>query len=137
MTSDPDKFQRFVQRVGLEVGNIIYLAVADEQVIRRMVKGIVFLVAWWSGTSIQPLAEFVRSIAALQPHGIDVLVIDVDGAEGLCRLPELGQFVTRGAGESLLMINGKIADKAYLHKNIAIVEKWVKTLTDDTCSQEA
>src|SRR5262249_55427125 len=98
--ADPAIFERFIKRVGLDQTKIIYHTDADEQVIRRIDKGIVFLAAWWSGPAVQALGQFIRAIALLQPRDIEVLVIDVDGAESLCRLPELGQFVTRAIGES-------------------------------------
>jgi uncharacterized protein (TIGR02996 family) len=59
---------------------IVYLAGATPDLVASVRRGIVFLMAWWSGPALQAFAALAAALRASDPDGrLLVVVIDVDG----------------------------------------------------------
>jgi O-acetyl-ADP-ribose deacetylase (regulator of RNase III) len=85
-----------------------YLAQADASVIKSIDRGILFLMAFWSGPSMQAMGKLFEVIARLDPtRELDVVIVDVDGGEELYHVPEFKDKVT-AAGETAWIQGGKI-----------------------------
>jgi hypothetical protein len=81
---------------------------ADESIVGTIRCGVLFVMAFWSGTSRQAFAELKRSLVANDPEGrLELVVVDTDGCPSLHELPE---FVGRlhGHGEAAWVLGGKI-----------------------------
>ena len=91
-----------------------YLPAADRSVFQSIHLGVLFIMAWWSGPSVQAFARLKQILAKLDPTGnLEVVVVDTDGAPDLYECPELkGQL--RGAGEVVWLRNGRIVSTSGL-----------------------
>jgi hypothetical protein len=90
------------------VGRVRYLAEADRSVIPTIRCGILFVMAFWSGTSFQSLFRLKQTLSRLDPSGrLEVVVVDTDGCPDLYEVPELvGKL--HGNGEAAWVSAGKI-----------------------------
>jgi hypothetical protein len=85
-----------------------FYAEADRSIVDSIRLGVLFIMAFWSGTSRQAFAELKRSLEANDPDGrIELVVVDTDGCPSLYELPE---FVGKlhGNGETAWVYEGKI-----------------------------
>jgi hypothetical protein len=81
---------------------------ADQSIVGTIRCGILFVMAFWSGTSRLAFAELKRSLEANDPEGrLELIVVDTDGCPSLYELPE---FVGKlhGHGEAAWVLGGKI-----------------------------
>jgi hypothetical protein len=102
----------------LPIGRVTYLPDADEAIITSMGRGILFLMAFWSGHSITAFARLTEVIAGLDQGGtMELVVVDVDGSPALYQVPEFVGKV-HGAGETAWVRNGKIVATSGLGLNV-------------------
>jgi hypothetical protein len=102
----------------LPIGRVIYLPDADEAIIMSIGRGILFLMAFWSGHSITAFAKLTEVIARLDQGGaLELVVVDVDGSPALYQVPEFVGKV-HGAGETAWIRNGKIVATSGLGLNV-------------------
>ena len=81
---------------------------ADQSIVGTIRCGVLFVMAFWSGTSRLAFAELKRSLEANDPEGrLELIVVDTDGCPSLYELPE---FVGKlhGHGEAAWVLGGKI-----------------------------
>jgi hypothetical protein len=81
---------------------------ADQSIVGTIRYGVLFVMAFWSGTSRLAFAELKRSFEANDPEGrLELVVVDTDGCPSLYELPE---FVGKlhGHGEAAWVLGGKI-----------------------------
>jgi hypothetical protein len=81
---------------------------ADQSIVGTIRCGVLFVMAFWSGTSRLAFAELKRSLEATDPKGrLELVVVDTDGCPSLYGLPE---FVGKlhGHGEAAWVLEGKI-----------------------------
>jgi hypothetical protein len=81
---------------------------ADQSIVSTIRCGVLFVMAFWSGTSRQAFAELKRSLEECDPEGrIELVVVDTDGCPSLYDLPEfVGKL--RGHSEAAWVREGKI-----------------------------
>ena len=85
-----------------------FLAEADRSVVDSMGFGILFVMAFWSGTSRKAFAELKRVLTECDPKGrLELVVVDTDGCPDLYDLPEFTGKM-HGAGETAWVKDGKI-----------------------------
>ena len=90
------------------VGRVRYLAEADRSVIQTIRCGILFVMAFWSGTSFQSLARLKKTLAQFDPDGrLEVVVVDTDGCPDLYEVPELVGMM-HGSGETAWVSGGRV-----------------------------
>jgi hypothetical protein len=81
---------------------------ADQSIVGTIRCGVLFVMAFWSGTSRLAFAELKRSLEANDREGrLELIVVDTDGCPSLCELPE---FVGKlhGHGEAAWVLGGEI-----------------------------
>jgi hypothetical protein len=87
---------------------------ADQSIVRTIRCGILFVMAFWSGTSRLAFAELIRSLETHDPNcRLELVVVDTDGCSSLYELPE---FVGKlhGHGEAAWVLGGKIVNTSGL-----------------------
>jgi hypothetical protein len=81
---------------------------ADQSIVGTIRCGVLFVMAFWSGTSRQAFAELKRSIEANDPNGrLELVVVDTDGCPSLYELPEFADKL-HGHGEAAWVLDGTI-----------------------------
>lgn len=92
----------------MPIERITYFADADAQIIGSIERGVLFLMAFWSGPSIQGFAKLKEVIGRLdEGAALKLVVADVDGSPLLYEVPEfLGKV--HGAAETAWIRHGKI-----------------------------
>jgi len=89
-----------------------YYSEADQAIVGTIRCGVLFVMAFWSGTSRQAFAELKRSLEATDPNSrLELIVVDTDGCPSLNELPE---FVGKlhGNGEAAWVLEGKIVSSS-------------------------
>lgn len=81
---------------------------ADQSIVGTIRCGVLFVMAFWSGTSRQAFAELKRSLEANDPDGrLELVVVDTDGCPSLYELPEFAGKL-HGHGEAAWVLERKI-----------------------------
>src|SRR5437762_10334977 len=107
MEGNPDGLRSLAKDSKLPVERIGYHADADEATVRSIGRGVLFLMAFWSGPAVQAFAKLTEVLASLPSHDLELVVVDVDGSAPLYELPEFkGQIA--GAGETAWVRDGRI-----------------------------
>src|SRR5262249_41754912 len=108
-----------VQYTKLPIERVTYLPDADEAIIGSIRRGILFLMAFWSGPSVTAFARLTEVVARFDIEGVlELVVVDVDGSPNLYELPEFVGKV-HGAGETAWVREGKIVATSGLGFNTA------------------
>jgi hypothetical protein len=85
-----------------------YFALGDRGVIELIDFGILFVTAWWSGTSRCALAHLRPTLDRLDPGcRLDLAIVDTDGAPDLHETPGLAGTL-HGHGETAWVDSGRI-----------------------------
>lgn len=101
--------------------------VAEASTIRSIRRGILFLMAFWSGPARQAFGELTEVLARRDAEGLELVVADVDGSLDLYLLPEFKGKV-RGNGETAWVREGRIVSTSGLGPNSACFEPNTLTL---------
>jgi hypothetical protein len=80
MEGNPDGLRSLAKYSKLPVERIKYHADADEGTVWSIGRGILFLMAFWSGPSVQAFAKLTEVLASLPSHNLELVVVDVDGS---------------------------------------------------------
>ena len=74
-----------------------YFPEADETIIGGIERGILFLMAFWSGPSVKTFASITKEVLRFDTsHALEFVVVDSDGSPALYEMPEfLGQIWNR------------------------------------------
>jgi hypothetical protein len=118
MAGNPEGLRSLVKYTKLPIERIRYLPDADEKVIKDISRGILFLMAFWSGPSVKVFAQLTEVVAKLDKKGVlELVVVDVDGSPALYEVPEfLGKV--HGAGETAWVRNGSVLATSGLGLNV-------------------
>jgi hypothetical protein len=121
MDSNPNGIRRLAKYSRLPDERIRYVPNADEATVRSIGRGVLFLMAFWSGPSVRAFAQLTEVLARLNPEGLELVVADVDDSPDLYELPEFKGKV-HGAGETAWVRDGKIIATSGLGLNTACFE---------------
>ena len=89
-------------------GRVGFLTETDRSVLEEIQFGILFVMAFWSGTSLQSFARLKKCLSNFDPNSLlEVVVVDTDGCPDLYEVPELlGKM--HGNGEAAWIQEGQI-----------------------------
>lgn len=118
MAGNPNGLRSLTKYSKLPVERIRYDPDAEESSVRSIRRGVLFLMAFWSGPSVQAFAKLTEVLARLDAEGLELVVVDVDGSPDLYDLPEFKGKV-RGYGETAWVRDGKIVATSGLGLNTA------------------
>lgn len=93
-----------------------YVANADVETVRAIERGVLFLMAYWSGTSHESLYRLIEALNERPDANIELVVIDVDGSLALQSQPIPGMSDVifsrtgswRGNGETAWFLRGRV-----------------------------
>lgn len=108
MTGNPHGLRSLAKYSKLPIERIDYRPDADETNIAEIERGILFLMAFWSGPSVTAFKKLTEAVARIDTEGeLELVVVDVDGSPALYKVPEfLGKV--HGKGETAWVRDGKI-----------------------------
>lgn len=97
-----------------------YVPDADVGTIRSISRGILFMMAFWSGSCQLAFVRVTELLARLAPDDLELVVVDVDGSPELYDIAEFKGKI-HGYGESAWVHNGRVvATTAGLRPNHAL-----------------
>jgi hypothetical protein len=118
MNGNADGLQSLAKYSKMPMERIKYFPDADESVVRGIERGILFLMAFWSGPSVKAFGKLTEAVSHLdKAQVVQLVVVDVDGSPALYELPEILGRV-HGAGETAWVRNGSIVATSGLGLNI-------------------
>lgn len=117
MGGNPDGLRSLVKYSKLPAERIKYVADANEDTVRSIGRGILFLMAFWSGPSVMAFAKLTEVLAALKADDLELVVVDVDGSADLYELPEFKGQIS-GSGETAWLRQGKIVNTSGRGMNV-------------------
>jgi len=89
-------------------GRVRYLAETDRSVISTIHSGILFVMAFWSGSSFQSFARLKQTLIRLDADArLEVVVVNADGCPDLYKAPELAGKM-HGHGEAAWISGGHV-----------------------------
>ena len=107
MGGNPGGLRSLTKYSKLPVERIKYCADADGSTVRSIGRGILFLMAFWSGPSVKAFAKLTEVLASLPSDDLALVVVDVDGSAPLYELPEFKGQIS-GSGETAWVRDGRI-----------------------------
>lgn len=118
MPGNPDGLRSLAKYSKLPIERIRYYPDADEAIICGIERGILFLMAFWSGPSVISFASITEVVFRLDTsHALQLVVVDLDGSPVFHEIPEfLGRI--HGAGETAWVRNGSIIATSGLGLNV-------------------
>lgn len=117
MGCNPEGLRSLVKYSKLPAERIKYVADADENTVRSIDRGVLFLMAFWSGPSVMAFAKLTEVLAALESEDLELVVVDVDGSPDLYELPEFKGQIS-GSGETAWVRHGKIVNTSGRGMNV-------------------
>jgi hypothetical protein len=127
VAGNPEGLRSLAKYSKLPVERIRYVPDADASFVRSIRRGVLFLMAFWSGPSVQAFAKLTEILARLNAKDMELVVVDVDGSPELYELPEFKGKV-HGYGETGWVRDGKIIATSGLGLNTACFEPNMLTL---------
>lgn len=116
MAGNPDGLGVLAKYSNLPVDRIRYVPNADNQTIRSIRRGVLFLMAFWSGPSVAAFSKLTEMLSRIGMEGLELVVVDVDGSQELETVPEFKEMI-RGAGETAWVRDGEIVSTSGLGLN--------------------
>lgn len=118
-------------------GRVRYESEADRSIISSINRGILFIMAFWSGTSYQSFARLKQALTRIDPEGrLEVVVVDTDGCPDLYEVPELlGKM--HGNGEVAWICGGRIVCTAANGSHPIAFEVYTRHLLFECISSSA
>jgi hypothetical protein len=105
---NPDGITSLAKHARVPIGRIRYFSDSDTSLIRQINRGVLFVMAFWSGPSVLAFQQLTEIINRLDPDGVlEIVVIDTDGAEDFYEHPDF-KGKLHGAGETAWIKNGII-----------------------------
>ena len=120
MTGNVDGLHILEKYSQIPSSSVRYVADADADVVRSIQNGVLFLVAFWSGPSLNAFSKLTKAIHDTGAGDLEMVAVDVDGSPDVYQLPEIkklfGGVVTAppGAREAAFCRNGEIVHAAII-----------------------
>ena len=121
MEGNPNGLRSLAKYSRLPIERIKYIADADEGTVRSIGRGILFLMAFWSGPSVMAFAKLTEVLASLPADDLEIVVVDVDGSPALYELSEFKGNIT-GSGETAWVRNGRIVSTSLRGMKVEITK---------------
>lgn len=114
----------------LPIERIQYFPESDTSLIDGVERGVLFIIAWWSGPAVQAFSLLGEVLGRLDPEGtLEFLVIDTDGARPFYFHPAF-KGTLHGSGETAWIQGGVIQRTSGLGYNPDCFESNTKRLLD-------
>lgn len=87
---------------------IEFVPEATLETVNAIERGILFLIAFWSGPAIEGFENLTKELVKFDTRNFRVVVADVDGACDLRQLREVDNSLMNGDGRTLWIRDGKV-----------------------------
>ena len=112
----------------LPIERIEYYADSDTSLVVDIQCGILFIMAFWSGPSVNAFRKLTEIVKRLDPNAeLRFVVVDIDGAQSFCHHPQFAGKMG-GWGETAWVSDGKIQNTSGLGFNPGCFEPHTKAL---------
>jgi hypothetical protein len=106
----------------------------DEVHLSEMRRGIIFVLAAWSGAAVMGLQRFTKVIKSLDTRSLDLVVLDTDclNEDSATQLFGAPSFTTGGWGETIWVRDGRIIAQVLAHSAPeSLIDQHTRELFDD------
>ncbi len=120
MAGNSDGLHILEKRSQCPSSSIRYVADADADIVRTIQNGILFLVAFWSGPSLNAFSKLTKALHDRGAGDLELIVVDVDGSPGVYQLREIKELyggmaiAPPGWGEAAFCRDGQIVHAAII-----------------------
>lgn len=120
MTGNADGLHVLEKFSRMPASSIRYVADADADIVRSIDNGVLFLMAFWSGPSLDAFSKLTKAIHDVGVGDLDLVAVDVDGSAGIYQLPEIAELyggvvnAPPGWGEVAFCRDGQIVGTAII-----------------------
>jgi hypothetical protein len=122
MAGNPKGIKSLAKYTKLPIERVKYVSDADGGTVRSIRRGVLFMMAFWSGPSVRAFSKLTEVVARLDgTAALEFVVADVDGSPGLYEIPEFKDKI-HGWGETAWVRDGKIVATSGLGLNIDCFE---------------
>lgn len=109
MQGNPNGAELLQRRTSLPDTRWQYYGQSDRSLLADIDTGLLFLMAFWSGPSMQSFSRLTEALQVFEEDEVSLTVVDVDGAEDLCRIDGLREVACLyGTGELVLVRQGQV-----------------------------
>jgi hypothetical protein len=103
-----DRFRALGELPASHRDRVRFLHASDRTVIDSIRLGVLFLMAFWSGTSRKGFSHLKRVLSEIDPNSrLELVVVDIDGCPDLYEAPEFVGNI-HGNGEVAWVQDGKV-----------------------------
>ena len=127
-STEAEALQSLAKWSRLPPERIQYVANADVETIRAVQRGVVFLMAFWSVDALQAFVQLTEVMASQDTEGLELVVVDVDGAAPRAALPQIGGGLTGGYGQALWIRKGRVVIPSRRRLNRAQLRGYLRVL---------
>lgn len=109
----------------------------DEVQLSDMRRGIIFVLAPWSGPAVMGLQRFTKAIQSLDTHSLDLVVLDIDclTEDSATQLFGAPSFTTGGWGETIWIRDGGVTARVLAHTAAeSMIEQHTRELLHDNAA---
>lgn len=92
----------------LPVEQIEFVADPTLETVAGIRRGVLFLVAFWSDSAMRAFVTLTKELADLDFGNCRFVAADVDGADELRQVQEVGDSLMNGDGKTLWICDGKV-----------------------------
>jgi hypothetical protein len=106
----------------------------DEIHLPDMRRGIIFVLAVWSGPAVMGLQRFTKAIQLLDTHSLNLVVLDTDclTEDSAAQLFGAPGFTTGGGGETIWIRDGRVFARVLAYSAPeSLIEQHTRGLLDD------
>lgn len=120
MTGNADGLHILEKYSRIPTSSIRYVADADTDIVRSIHNGVLFLVAFWSGPSLNAFSKLTKAIHDMGVGDLEFVAVDVDGSPDIYQLPEIKELfggvvnAPPGWGEAAFCRDGQIVGTAII-----------------------
>jgi len=105
---NPDGIRSLAKSSKLPIERIRYFPDSETSLIKGIKRGVLFVMAFWSGPSVKAFNQLTDIVNRLDPNGtLEFVVIDTDGAQTFYDHPDF-KGKLHGAGETAWIKDGVI-----------------------------
>jgi hypothetical protein len=121
MGGNADGLQSLAKYTKMPVARIRYVPDAGIETVRSIHCGILYLMAFWSGYSVQAFAKLAEIVSKFSDNELEFVVVDVDGSPDLYEMSEFKGRI-HGYGETAWVMDGGIVATSGRGLNTACFE---------------
>lgn len=119
MSGNPDGLRMLARSSKLAAGRLTYLADGDQQAAKSIRRGILMIMAFWSGPALGVFRSLTETVAKLDLHEqLEIVIVDIDGTGIESLASKYFPDGLAGAGETVWIRKGQVASSTGFGMNL-------------------